>query len=223
MTRDTQAACYWNRAARDFDAIYSGDGKNAFTRFLDVHLRADMYDRFEWVLAKAGDMRGKSVCDIGCGSGRFVTEFARRGAASVAGVDISREMLSMAGSLAERGGLERQCDFVLSDIADWNTDRTFDLTIAIGLWDYVADPLQRLIAIRKLTRSRFLSAWPRLWTWRAPVRKLRLQHLRGCPVYFYRRPRVVMLLERSGFEVQGITRIGKLFCVDAVPASCPVR
>ena len=219
MTRDTMPAVarFWNSAAREFDAIYSGAGKSAFAHFLDSFFRRDIYQRFDWVMEKSGDVRGKTICDVGCGSGRFVTEFAQRGASRVTGVDVAPEMLKMARSLVERGGVEQQCDFVSSDILDWKTDRVFDITIAIGLWDYIAAPHQRLLAIRQMTGGTFLSAWPRLWTWRMPVRKLRLGYIRGCPVYFFRKSEVRRLLEEAGFEVVSIETVGKLFCVEARP------
>jgi len=49
------------------------------------------------------------------------------------------------------------------------------------------------------------------------VRKLRLEYIRGCPVYFFRKAQVRWLLEESGFEVVSFKTIGKLFCVEARP------
>jgi hypothetical protein len=67
-----------------------------------------------------------------------------------------------------------------------------------------------------MTRERFLSAWPRLWTWRAPIRKVRLGAL-GCPVYFFSKSDVYRYMEAAGFRVISCETIGKLHCVDAVP------
>ena len=219
LPRDTmpQVARFWDAAAHEFDAIYSGAGKSALARLLDGFFRQDIYQRFDWVMANAGDVHGKTICDFGCGSGRFVTELAQRGASRVTGVDVAPEMLKLARGLVERGGVDNRCDFVLSDILDWKTNRLFDITIAIGLWDYIADPRQRLLAIRKMTGGGFLSAWPRFWTWRMPVRKLRLQYIRGCPVYFFSESQIRGLLEETGFEVMSIDTVGKLFCVEARP------
>ncbi len=219
IMRDTmpQVAEFWNSAAREFDAIYSGAGKSRWARFLDHFFRSDIYQRFDWVMQKSGDVGGQTICDLGCGSGRFVTEFAQRGATRVTGVDVAPEMLKLARDLVERGGVERRCDFVLNDILDWKTNRVFDITIAIGLWDYIAAPHQRLVNIRKLTGGTFLSAWPRFWTWRMPIRKLRLGFIRGCPVYFFRKSQVRRLLEQAGFEVVSLETVGKLFCVETRP------
>jgi SAM-dependent methyltransferase len=215
-TQDLKVAQYWNDVAQDFDAIYTGKNKSGVARALDKWLRRDIYERFDWVMRKSGDVKGKSICDIGCGSGRFVTNLAKMGASRVMGVDVAPEMLKLARELAAKEGVAGRTDFAQMDIIDWNRTDVFDETIAIGFWDYFADPTSRLKMIRKMTRERFLSAWPRLWTWRAPVRKVRLTAL-GCPVYFFSKTEVYSYLEASGFKVISCETVGKLHCVDAVP------
>ena len=215
-TQDIKVAQYWNDVAQDFDAIYTGQNKSSFARALDKWLRRDIYERFDWVMRKSGDVTGKTICDIGCGSGRFVSSLAKRGATRVMGVDVAPEMLKLARELVKTEGVAAKTDFAQMDIIDWNRSDVFDETIAIGFWDYFADPTERLKIIRKMTRERFLSAWPRLWTWRAPVRKVRLTAL-GCPVYFFSKSEVHKYLEASGFKVISCETVGKLHCVDAVP------
>lgn len=214
MPRDTmpQVEKYWNDIAEKFDAIYSGR-KSALGRALDRWLRQDMFGRFDWVMRKSGDVEGQRVCDIGCGSGRFVTELAQRGAARVVGVDVAPEMLRLATDLVKKDGVAERCEFVNADVEHWATTERFDLVIAIGFWDYIADPRSRLGRIRGFTDGKFLSAWPRAETWRAPVRKARLSIL-GCPVYFYRRDEVHSLLTEAGFVVDSVEIVGQLYCVE---------
>src|SRR5579872_2050871 len=208
-----QVARYWNDIAKDSDTIYTGR-KGAVGRWLDQKLRKDIYQRFDWVVERSGDVRGLEICDIGCGSGRFVTEFVKRGAKHVTGVDVAPEMLRLSKELVTADGTADRCDFVLTDVLDWKTTNTYDVTIAIGFWDYIQEPPERLKLIRKLTRGTFLSAWPRFWTWRMPVRKVRLQYIQGCPVYFFRRSQVEAMLRAAGFEVVRCDTVGKLFCVE---------
>src|SRR5690348_9449502 len=59
-----QIAEYWDRIAPQFDAIYSGK-KSPLARSLDRWLRRDIYQRFDWVMRKAGDVRNLTVCDVG--------------------------------------------------------------------------------------------------------------------------------------------------------------
>ena len=211
-----QVARFWNDIAEDFDTIYTGR-KGAIGRRLDQWLRKDIYGRFDWVMERSGDVRGLEICDIGCGSGRFVTEFVKRGAGHVTGVDVAPEMLRLSRELTTADKTVDKCDFVLADVLNWKTTNTYDITIAIGFWDYIQEPPERLKLIRNMTRTTFLSAWPRCWTWRMPVRKVRLQYIRGCPVYFFRRSQVEEMLRASGFEVVRCDTVGKLFCVEARP------
>lgn len=210
MDETRQVAEYWNKIANRFDAIYTGN-KNPIARGLDRWLRRDIYQRFEWVMSQATDARGMKICDIGCGSGRFVASLAKRGA-QVTGVDFAPEMLKLSAQLADKEGVADRCKFVLSDVLDWKTDEQFDLVIAIGFWDYVADPLPRLQVIRRLTKTAFLSAWPRAATLRAAIRKVRLQ-ADGCPVYFWHLAQVEDYLQRAGFRVESCEILGQLYCI----------
>ena len=209
-----QVAEYWDRIAPEFDSIYTGK-RNPLGRRLDRWLRKDMYQRFDWVMRKADELQPATVCDIGCGSGRFVNALAKRGVQAT-GVDFAPEMLKLASQLVEQEGVADRCRFVLSDVLDWKTSESFEFVIAIGFWDYVANPLPRLQVIRKLTSRTFLSAWPRYGTLRMAIRKVRLK-VAGCPVYFWRLPEVENYLNQAGFKVESCEVLGQLYCVQARP------
>ncbi len=100
-----QIAKYWNDIANDFDAIYTGN-KGPIGRGLDKWLRKDIYQRYEWVMRESGpspDLNGMTICDVGCGSGRFVATLAKRGA-QVTGLDFAPEMLRLSQQLVEKEG-----------------------------------------------------------------------------------------------------------------------
>ena len=88
--------------------------------------------------------------------------------------------------------------------------------LAVGFFDYVEDPLPFLAKSRELTRAKFIATFPRLFTWRAPTRKLRLA-LRKCPVFFYTRRRVLDLMTRAGFSVSRLEPCGTLYWVSGTP------
>ena len=58
--------------------------------------------RFE-ALVREGDLRGRRVLDVGCGTGTLAAALAERAAARVWGVEPSREMLAVARSRVPRG------------------------------------------------------------------------------------------------------------------------
>ncbi len=55
-----------------------------------------LYSTLPTVLSMLGDMRGKTIVDLGCGAGFFTNEFAHRGAERVVGIDLSREQIALA-------------------------------------------------------------------------------------------------------------------------------
>jgi SAM-dependent methyltransferase len=76
----------------------------------DFGARAATYDRLrnpipglDEALVDAGDLRGRRVLDIGCGTGRFAEALASRFQARVFGVDAEPEMVAVAGRRKGRG------------------------------------------------------------------------------------------------------------------------
>jgi ubiquinone/menaquinone biosynthesis C-methylase UbiE len=201
---------FFESEARAFDSIYSGE-KSRFAVLLDRLLRRDVMARFREVMQECGDVRGIEILDLGCGSGRYSIELARRGAV-VTGIDAAGEMLAIARRLARDGGLLQRCSFIEGDFLSLPLDRIYSVTLAIGFFDYAADPIRSLRKMREVTRGRLIATFPRFWTWRAPVRKMRLA-LRGCPVHFYTRRRVHELMRESGWASWRVRKIGKLHFV----------
>ena len=212
----TQVAEYWNKVAPDFDKIYTGD-KGPVSRMLDRWLRADIYERFNWVMEASGDMQGKTVCDVGCGTGRFLVGLAQKGATHLMGIDVAPNMIDLSRKHTAEAGVADRCQFAVTDVIDWEVDQEpFDLTIAIGFWDYIDDPISRLEKIRAITKpgGRFLSAWPRSGTLRAMIRKPRLAAL-GCPSYYYAKDQVYRDFRKTGFEPRDYRIAGQLHLVEA--------
>jgi 2-polyprenyl-3-methyl-5-hydroxy-6-metoxy-1,4-benzoquinol methylase len=208
---------YWDRHSGEFDQIYTHK-KPRMGIILDRVFRKDMYDRFRFVLDNSEPIEGKTILDAGCGSGHFSVEFARRRARRVTGIDISANMVRLSHELAKLTKVQHICDFRKSSILDFQPGIKYDVSIAIGLLDYIKDPLPVLAKLRELSQGMIVLSFPRLLTWRAPVRKLRL-FLHGCDVYFYSKSRIKALLKSSGLEVSKMKKIGKLYCVVAYPSS----
>jgi ubiquinone/menaquinone biosynthesis C-methylase UbiE len=80
---------------------------------------------------------GLDVLDAGCGPGIYSEILARRGA-RVHAIDVTPEMIEIAGSRLAGLGVEiRQAD--LARPLDWLPDRRFDLILSPLALDYIAD------------------------------------------------------------------------------------
>jgi 2-polyprenyl-3-methyl-5-hydroxy-6-metoxy-1,4-benzoquinol methylase len=208
-------ARFWDHESQAFDAIYS-HRKTALSNLLDRIFRKDMYDRFQFAIDHCQPIANRSVLDLGCGSGRYAVALAKAGASRVLGIDIAPRMLELARSLAAEQGVADRCSFEHTDVLSLDAGSKFDFILGIGLFDYIRDPLPALTKIRDLTAGRAIISFPRLMTWRALPRKVRLS-LRGCDVYFYTRSAILKHLKDAGFAVSAIQKVGKLDCVVAVP------
>jgi len=71
-----------------------------------------------WLAYNLGDISGKRVMDLACGTGIFAIGAAILGAGKVFGVDIDKEALQVAEEAAEQIGLADRIQFIEGDIRD---------------------------------------------------------------------------------------------------------
>jgi ubiquinone/menaquinone biosynthesis C-methylase UbiE len=89
---------------REFDDDVPEQAEEAYDEIADWYSarKSGCYEfliQLPTILNLLGDLRGRSLLDIGCGPGVYAGEFARR-EATVVGLDISRKMLEKAKSRA---------------------------------------------------------------------------------------------------------------------------
>jgi SAM-dependent methyltransferase len=94
----------------------------------------------------AGDLRGLAVLDLPCGDGTYSRALARRGAASVFGVDLSHAMVERAKALERAQPLG--IAYRLGDAATLGTIGAFDLVVACYLFNYAQTRAQLLAFAR---------------------------------------------------------------------------
>lgn len=206
---------YWDRVSDDFDSIYTHK-KSKFALWLDRIFRADMSERFDYTLLQATPISGKTILDVGCGSGHYSLALARKGAQKVVGVDFAPSMIQRAIQLTSDEGMSHICDFRVQTIEDIPETERFDIVIGIGLLDYFFRPEDLLRHMHRRARDKVILSFPRSNTWRAPIRKARLT-LCGCDVYFYSASKVRRLIEESGGRLIDLQVVGKLFCTTSQP------
>jgi len=97
-----------------------------------------------------GDPTGKSVIDIACGDGFYTRMIRRRGAAKVAGVDISEKMigLAQASETQQRLGIE----YIVGDGRDIGVAAHYDLALAAYFLNYAHDRTELSAMCRGIAR-----------------------------------------------------------------------
>jgi ubiquinone/menaquinone biosynthesis C-methylase UbiE len=215
VSDDRKVSKYFHTQAANFDAIYSGK-KNAVLRFLDAQLRKDMQRRFDLTFRECEDVSAKTVLDVGCGSGRYAIEFAKRGAAKVVGLDYAPNMIEIAKQISAQYSVADKCEFHCTEFLSYRNSSLFDITLAIGVFDYVKDPSAILKRMSRVTRERVIATFPVRWTCRTPVRKIRLG-LQKCPVYFFTPQSIDRLFRSTGYRSHEIIYKGQIYFVVASP------
>ncbi|MGF1427052.1 class I SAM-dependent methyltransferase [Kitasatospora sp. LaBMicrA B282] len=108
----------------------------AFEGFKSLPLM--QYGEVPSFLGLVGDVSGKSVLDLACGTGFYSREFIRRGAADVLGVDISVEMIAAAQGIEQRDPLGAR--YEVGDVAELRPlDRSFDIALGVQCLNYAED------------------------------------------------------------------------------------
>ena len=201
---------HFDGVAQRFDDIYSRD-KGWPQRLVDRLFRQVVHRRFELALELCGGAEGKRVLDIGCGSGRYSVEMARRGA-EVLGIDFSPRMLDLATQAAAAAGVGERCNFINEDFLTWREPHHFEICLGIGFFDYVEKPREFLEKVYNAGAPQGIFSFPARWNLRAPTRWLRLT-LNRCPVYFYAEKQCRQLVLDAGWSGVEVHRLGRDFLV----------
>lgn len=94
-----------------------------------------------------GDVSGLRVADLACGDGYYSRRIKAAGAAAVSGIDISAEMIALAGAEEERAPLG--IDYLCADVTTMNAPAPCDLVSAAYLLHYAPDEAE----LRRMCRS----------------------------------------------------------------------
>jgi 2-polyprenyl-3-methyl-5-hydroxy-6-metoxy-1,4-benzoquinol methylase len=207
-----RTAEFFDRYAQNFSALY-GARKNPTNTVLNWFFRRSMKLRFQMTLAGCDPIADRYVLDIGCGPGHYAVELARRGAAEVLGIDIAPSMVALAAHHALQSEVASRCHFELGDFLVYPFQRKFDYIVAMGLMDYVRDPVPVLEKALSLSINRCFFSFPVEGGPLAWQRKLRYRQ--RCELYMYTKTDIEELFVPLGFGRVEICRIARDFFVTA--------
>jgi 2-polyprenyl-3-methyl-5-hydroxy-6-metoxy-1,4-benzoquinol methylase len=198
---------FFHEFADRFDTIYDGK-RNRFMRWVDQQFRSDMFGRFARTFELFGDLAGKRVLDVGCGSGPYALEALRRGAAGVTALDPAPRMLELTEQRLASAGVRDRAKLVLGGFpeAAETLGGAHDFAIVMGVMDYIADAPAFVRALAPLVTGGAALSFPSTHWFRTPLRKVRYR-MRRCPLFFYDEASIRRLLGQGGFSNVEVTKL----------------
>jgi len=204
---------YFDGSSGKWDEIYSTDGGD-FYNYLNRILRKGVYNRAKRTLeiVSAERARVNSLIDIGCGSGRLAVPLATMGI-KVTGIDFAKSMIDLAIEHAKNNKVEDNVSFIQADFMKHSFQpKDFDVSIAMGVFDYIAFPKQFMEKMKYVTSYMILVTFPIKGTFRSYIRSIRLA-LKNCPVYYYTEEMILNMLSKMQFANYDIERVNNQYYV----------
>jgi ubiquinone/menaquinone biosynthesis C-methylase UbiE len=204
---------FFDRYAVDFDSIYGNDNR-ALEGVINRLFRRAMVVRYEKTIAGCDPIEGRTVIDIGCGSGHYSVALARARASRVLGLDFAPGMLKIARASAEKFGVANRCTFERGDFLSYPLPDHFDYAIVMGFMDYISDPRQVIDRVLGIVSRRAFFSFPKDGGPLAWQRKLRYRN--RCDLFLYREDQIRTLFSATG-AMFSIEPIGRDFFVTLEP------
>lgn len=219
MRNEGKVKKYFEVGARNFDEIYdwmSGTSDKTLKRLINKLFRKGMVERFKIALEECKPQ--KSVLDIGCGSGRISLAIAEKGA-NVTGIDYSSQMIELARTYLTKYEKDTKRNLNITYICgdfmeNCNSNKPFDITLAIGVFDYIKDPISFHTKMKNLSKEKMLASYPAKYAFQMPIRKVWLW-TKKCPVYFYTKKKISLIYETIGINDYEIIKIAAGYFVKA--------
>jgi len=177
MSATTQnAKQYWDERSELFGNYYQKPS------LFDKVFRKGIFTRVAVALKTCRSLDNPTVLDIGSGPGiNSVTLLKNSSAIKVLGVDFAPNMIEYANRHAASENVADQCEFVVGDFLEHDFDSVvFDLSIALGVLDYVQDAATFLKKMSDVSEKVFVVSWPE-----NGVRMMLRNYRYDCPLYHY--------------------------------------
>jgi len=229
MTGDnlkSESAKYWEEHILSWEAsAYYKDTEqksNWWDRLSTLFRGEAMYVRMNAALELIEPfVKGKTVLDVGCASGRFAFQLLRAGASKVYGLDISAQAIELANKRRIASGLTDKLEFRVEDLIHPQASLPqTEIVTALGVIEYF-DPTAIAAFLSNLNSKYILLDFPDLSrrkefpTWVLRQVYIRVNRLPG--VYLYSRDQFAKIAEPLGFKDLWVTRHHSFYFVSNLP------
>jgi 2-polyprenyl-3-methyl-5-hydroxy-6-metoxy-1,4-benzoquinol methylase len=203
MPRDdnARARSYFDELAPEYDRAFAQAGRDPLNALVNRAFRGRTFARrmrlLEGLFADLG-LAGRSVLDLGCGSGQVSLLAASMGA-RVHAVDIAPRMLEIARASAARAGMAERIRFEEGDVSAAGFGAA-EVVLLVGVVEYYSDHQALLRRAAESTLATLVVAHTtRVW-WRMLLRKLLFAY-KGSNLYFHPLRDVVRSGEAAGLRL----------------------
>jgi ubiquinone/menaquinone biosynthesis C-methylase UbiE len=208
METSQKVECHFNKEYKIFDAYYAGK-RGFISKWIDKFFRRSMRMRFEKVIEDAAPYEDTTVFDVGCGTGRYSLALALKGIKKAMGIDFAQNMIDEANHLARQLKVDHICHFVKADFMQINIKETFDHVFAMGVFDYIANPVPFVKKMIQCARRKVMISFPTssgIIQW---LRKFKFEKIKKCPVFFYSEKDVKQIARQAGAKQFTIEKMAK--------------
>lgn len=189
---------YWDKNAQAFDSLY--DSKGLAERTFNRVFRRALFDRVQRTAERIVAVKpDASILDVGCGSGRTSIPLAKAGTGRVTGIDFAPQMIALAQRAASDAGMAGRTEYLVGDFSKHDFGGKFDFVTALGVFDYLDEPVPFLRRMVALASHEAIFSVPKPSLVRANLRKYRYgRHRVG--VHFYKEQTIRELANDAGIK-----------------------
>lgn len=208
METSKKVESHFNKEYKIFDAYYAGN-RGFISKWIDKFFRRSMQMRFEKVIEEVAPYEDTTVFDVGCGTGRYSTALALNGIKKALGIDFAQNMIDEANHLARQFKVDHICQFVKADFMQMNMDEAFDHVFAMGVFDYIADPVPFVKKMLQCAKRKVMISLPvsgGIIQW---LRKFKFEKIKKCPVFFYSEEDVKQIARQAGAKQFTVEKMAK--------------